>query len=303
MINIFEEMEDISYDYSDSSKTKEEKIFLEKRRRYQTYMMLEYILANTNYFNFFSFDAFRLSIKAKCFAQLCKKEIVMSEFLFFSFFYLDSSFSELLKTYKVDKHKTGKIITIASQINSPSILKKQISFFKNVLNKINHSFFSDEFTFKPTISYSQELNRLLEKSTENAVVRFKTPIVSSEILFLTLIEEKGMRIGKLTKEVIITEDDWYLLRYKVLKRLYLKELSIRTEVSENQKYFAYLLNTQITDVEFTTLINKNSLMKNVSIFRNKLIEKILQKKIFDSLEKDTHEAINLAPKRVYSFYK
>jgi hypothetical protein len=265
--------------------------------------MLEYILSNTNYFNFFSFDAFKLSIKAKCFAQLCKKDIVMSEFLFFSFFYLDSSFSELLKTYKVDKYKTGKIITIASQLNSPSILKKQISFFKNILNKINNSFFSDEFTFNPTINYSQELNRLLEKSAENAMVRFKTPIVSSEILFLTLIEEKGMRIGKLIKEVIPTENDWYLLRYKVLKRLYLKELSIRTEVSENQKYFAYLLNTQLTDVEFTTLINNNSLMKNVSIFRNKLIEKILQKKIFDSLEKETHEAIKLAPKRTYYFYK
>lgn len=303
MSNIFEEMEETSYDYSDPLKTKEEKLFLEKRRRHQTYLMLEYFLSNTNYFNFFSFDAFKLSIKAKYFAQLCKKEIVMSEFLFFSFFYLDPSFSEILATFNVDKRKTGKIVTIASQVESPSILKKQIFFIKNLLNKINNSFFANDFIFRPTITYSQELNRLLEKSTENALVRFKTPLISSEILFITLIEEKGMRIGKLIKEVIPNKNDWYLLRYKLLKRLYLKELSIRNDVSTNQKYFAYLLNTQLTDIEYNALITNNSIARNVSSFRNKLIQQLLKKNVYDSLEKEIYQSIEISPKRRYFFYK
>ena len=43
-------------DHIDSSKTLEEKIKLEKRRRHQAYTALDYHLSLTTYFDFFSFE-------------------------------------------------------------------------------------------------------------------------------------------------------------------------------------------------------------------------------------------------------
>jgi len=37
-----------------------EKIVIEKRKRYQTYMALDYILSAVTYFDFFSYDTFQI---------------------------------------------------------------------------------------------------------------------------------------------------------------------------------------------------------------------------------------------------
>ena len=44
--------------------------------------------------------------------------------------------------------------------------------------------------------YSTQVNLLFEKAAENALLRFKTPVITSEILFLTLMESTNIKVSK-----------------------------------------------------------------------------------------------------------
>jgi hypothetical protein len=123
------------YNYTDSSKNFVEKLLLEKRRRYQAYSTLNYLLSAVSYFDFFSKDAFQIVIKAKHFCQLSKKQNVLSEFLLLSFFTSEASVVKLLKKSKLNKKNVGKLVGIMADISSPSIFEKQIFIHK--FTKIN----------------------------------------------------------------------------------------------------------------------------------------------------------------------
>jgi hypothetical protein len=67
-------------------------------------------------------------------------------------------------------------------------------FLKNLLN------------FKPKIQklekqdYSHEI--LLILKTVKTLTRFKTPVITSEILFITLMEDNSTKLGKVIKIVL-----------------------------------------------------------------------------------------------------
>jgi hypothetical protein len=241
-----------------------------------------------------------MSTDAKYYAQVCKKKKVTSEFLFYAFFSLDSTFSELLEIYKVSKKKTGQIITASSQIRRPSFFQRQIYRVKAFIHDFRPSAFAEEFSFDSSITFSRQTQLLFEKAAENAMTRFKTPLVSSEILFITLMEEKGTRMGKLIRELMPDKENWYLLRYQLIKRLHRKETSIRNDVPKNQKFFGYLLHTQITDAQFTAFMDNETLASRVIIFRNKLIKEIVKQDYFDALDKEIHHSIKISKQRSYS---
>ena len=73
------------YTYSDQNKTKNEKIFAEKRRRNQIYQLLDHNLSNVSYFDFFSKDAFALVIKGLYLTQAVNKEKLYPEILLLTF--------------------------------------------------------------------------------------------------------------------------------------------------------------------------------------------------------------------------
>jgi hypothetical protein len=293
-----------SYDYSNPLQTIEEKIKHEKRRRNQAYIMLDYFLSATTYVDFFAFDAFRMTIDAKHYAQVCKKKKVTSEFLFYAFFSLDPTFSELLERYKVSKKRTGQIITAStsSQTHRPSFFQRQLYRLKAFIHDFRPSAFSEEFSVDSSITFSRQTQLLFERAAENAMTRFKTPLISSEILFITLMEEKGTRMAKVIKELIPDKNDWLLLRYQLIKRLHRKETSIRNDVKKSQKYFGYLLHTQITDAQFTALMDNETLASRVTIFRNKLIKEIVKQDYFDALDKEVYNSIKISKQRSYSKY-
>lgn len=289
-----------SYNYSDSSKDFAEKLILEKRRRYQAYSVLNYLLSVVSYFDFFSKDAFQISLKAKHFAQLFNKPNVLSEFLLLSFFTSETSVLKILKKAKLNKKNVGKLVAIMADLSSPPAFQKQIFKSKSFFNDLNDSYFAQEFSIKSKLKYSYETNKLFEKCAENALVRFKTPIISSEILFLTMMEEKNTRVGRIIKKLLKNDAEWFLLRYNLLKSLHSKELSLRNDVVKNQHYFGYLLTTHLSDKQIEKLINKKTLNDRVSIFRHKLISDSLQVNFFEFFEKDINKSIKLTNSRSYS---
>ena len=112
------------------------------------------------------------------------------------------------------------------------------------------------------------------------MTRFKTPVINSDILFITLMEEKTSKAGKLIRKLINNDTNWYLLRYRLIKRLHNQEVLIRSEITKNQHYFAYLMKTRFSEFDFNKLIKSELLLTAVSFFRNSLIKGILKQNIF-----------------------
>lgn len=277
----------------DPTKTKEEKIKIEKRRRHQAYMALEYKLSMTTYYDFFSKDTFKISKFSKYLAQIVNKKIVTSDFLLLSFFYANLDICQSLKKYQITKETIGKLMSkiyvkIPTKTSEKNIYYLQ-RFLKNLI-----SFFPINFQKQipdPTIKYSLEVHKIFEKAAQNALVRFKTPVISTEILFITLMEEKKTKAAKFIEKCIADETNWYILRYILIKRLYKYESCIRREISKNQQYFAYLLKTQLSDIEFERLIDNNYLQFGVTRFRNRLIQQAVKTDIYDLIEEDIYNSI------------
>ena len=290
-----------------SVEKKQEEIKIEKRKRYQAYKMLDFTLSNFTYFDFFSADAFEIAKNSKYIAQLYGKQKVNLEILFLSFFDSEFQLVELLKSFGFDEAflekfslqiKTGKRkeTNVSGSLSIFEGLKTQI---QNVISQV-FPFEEKELAFNQQIRFQYQVHQLFEKSADNALNRFKTPVITPEIVLITLMEDKESLVGRLIKKNILDETDWYLLRYKLIKRLYAQESNVRSQVKKNQQFFAYLLKTQLPEASFNKLIEKKALGKAVSLFRNTLIHDVLKTDFWDSFEAEIHASIAIGPKRFYS---
>ena len=280
-----------------STSSLSEKIIMEKRKRYQTYMALDYMLSAVTYFDFFSYDTFQIVKKSKYWAQICNKNVT-SEFLLLPFFTYPSEVSVILKEFNITQNMIETFLIRTLEKKNQTFFQK---FYQNSLKQIPRFLgISEEYSINESIKYSHEVNLLFEKAAENALVRFKTPVISPEILFITMIEEKDTKVSKIIRKFLNNDTKWYLMRYKLIKHLHNQESNIRGEVVKNQHYFAYLLKTQLTNSEFTKLIENEALSKGVAFFRNTLVSKILETNIFEKLNEETKNSMKLNKKRSYS---
>lgn len=286
------------------SEKKQQEIQLEKRKRYQAYKMLDYTLSNFTYFDFFSGDAFQIAKNSKYIAQLYGKQKVTVDLLFLPFFDSQFEVGNLLKSFGFDEIFLEKAaIQLKLVKGKESTGLASFSNLQKNLSSFIGSFFSQEqqeFLFNQQIRYSYPVHQIFEKSAENALNRFKTPIITPEILLITLMEEKESMIAKLIKKNVTDETNWYLLRYKLLKRLYAQESNVREQVKKNQHFFAYLLKMQLPDASFEKLIENKILGEAVSLFRNTLIHDLLKFDLLESFDEEIHASLSIAPKRYYS---
>ena len=95
----------------------------------------------------------------------------------------------------------------------------------------------------------------MDKAIENAY-RFKTPVITPEIL-LTILEEKETTGGKLLKLLLTNDLNWNLLRYEILKKLHHQETQVQGNIFKNTRYYAYLLKIEMVDEQFEKLIEKD----------------------------------------------
>ena len=98
----------------------------------------------------------------------------------------------------------------------------------------------------------------------------------------------------------MTSTEWHLLRYRLIKSLHRNESIIRSEVTKNQQYFAYLLKTELSELEFNKLIDTDSLVTGVQLFRNMLITQLTQVNIFNLVFDEVKKSIKITNKRKYS---
>jgi len=281
-----------------STLIREEKIFLESRKRHQVYTALDYYLSFQSYFDFFSMDSFNVAKYAKYLAQIAGKKIVTTDFLFLAFFYLESDILEILEKYKLDKVEISEFLSK----NYKKALKKDEKktkyfsfFFKDLLENSMFSFllssFEEESEFDYTIQYSLEVHHLFDKAVENAKIRFRTPVITTEILFLTLMEEKNTKASRLLDYFLPEKEDWLLLRYALLKKLHYQESCLKNKLKKNYHYFAYLLKTQLLDNEYQKVIEEDDFEEIILFFRKKIIQKVLEKDLLQDIEQDVFNSI------------
>ena len=275
----------------DSLKNNEIKIKEEKRRRHQAYIALDYLYPLRSYFDFFTKDTFYIATNSKNFTQILGKKIITSDILLLPFFYTDSPISEILQKYGITKENTENIIL---EYNPGEMYSKfNLNFLKDFIkNLIIYSPIEIQ-KIKPNLSikFSLEVNTIFEKAAENALKRFKTPVISTEILFITLMEQDKTRAARILKKFIPDEMNWLLLRYNLLKKLYTHESTIRTQVTVNQQYFAYLLKIKFSDLEFENTIKNGYLSDVVSSFRNELIGEALKINIHSLLKTEIYKSL------------
>ena len=286
-------------DSVEQPKTISEKILLEKRRRHQTYMALDYFLSAVTYFDFFSSDAFKVVKNAKYLAQICNTNVT-SELLLLPFFSYPSDVSKILGDFNITEQQIETIVASLQPQKKENFFAKQKKVFQQNLNLVKGFFVKETLALNQKVKYSHEVNKIFEKAAENALVRFKTPVISPEILFITIIEEKNTKAAKIIRKFLKDDVEWYLLRYKLIKRIHNQESNIRSEVIKNQHYFAYLMKIQLTDFEFNKLIENEALAKGVSLFRNTLISNILKIDIFEEISEEIHTSMKITNKRSYS---
>ena len=266
------------------------KVLLEKRKRHQAYITIDYLLGFLTYFDFFSNDTFQIVKNSIFFSKLLEKNTITSDVLLISL--LDEKFelSKVLKEYKLTQES---LLGIFSNNDSKTGKKNSFSTFFSKKAK------SEEFEEKEII-YSQEMNQLFEKIVENALYRFKTPVVTPDLLFITFMEEKTTKAGKLITKMLKNEANWYLVRYRLIKRLHSQEVLIRGEITKNQHYFAYLMKTRFSEFDFNKLIKNELLLTAVSFFRNFLVKDILKQNLFQTLGDEISHSIKINNKRKYS---
>jgi hypothetical protein len=115
------------------------------------------------------------------------------------------------------------------------------------------------------------------------------------------MENKNDSSCLILKELISNPVDWYLLRYRLIKRIHRQEEIIRNSVIKNQQYFAYLLKIQFSDFELERLNENKILPKAVSLFRNSLISLLLRENIFEKLQNEINQSMLLLNLRKYSY--
>lgn len=276
--------------------TTAKKIEIEKRKRHQLYNTLDYVLSNTTYFDFFSKDCFSVIKNAKIFAYLFSRSKLTTDLLLLSFFETDSKLKKILMEYGINKEKIKELILTKEEIDLKADNNLFFSFFNRFENKQSNE---DKINRILEISFSTELSKLFEKTAENAMTRFKTPVINSDILFITLMEDQGSKVSKIIRKSLNQESDWYILRYRLLKELHLHESTIRGEVTMNYQYFAYLLKTRLSDNEFDQLIKKEILDSGVLLFRNYLIQNLLKVNLFERLSIEILKSNKITNKRKY----
>jgi len=280
----------------DPKKTKAEKQKNERRKRNQVYAALDYLLAQTSYFDFFSITTFQIAKYSKYLAQIVEETIVGSDFLLLAFFSTNSPVCDILKKYKLTQQNVGEILEKSYKKIPPTPLKKKMNFITKFFQTIGTFFPFNQINqqsiyLSSKIIYSLETEQIFEKTAENALTRFKSPVITTEMLLITLMEEKDTKAGKIIKSFLENETEWYLLRYALLKRVYKQEAYIRAEIPRNLQYFAYLLKIKSSDTDFEGLIAKNQLVRGVSLFRNEVIRQVLSINIHDVLRKDVYKSI------------
>ncbi len=296
---------------------------LEKRKRNLATFLFNRLLSQSSYFDFFNKEALLCLLFAKKLAGIFKQEKVTIEILFLSLCLTkDTNISVLLKDngiYSDDllANYLGykkKIITSSQGIQSN--LSKIVSSFQNTNTKLGKkTFFNNilglsiidsNYTFSGfeqdflAIPFSDEVYDFFETLMKVAKDKYKTPIISPELLFLellrdNLVENLCIKLKLLSK---LSE-----LRYLFLKKLYSEKALLQEKLPRSSHYFFYLFKIASTSNDLEQFITDQTLLEAKVFSLRDFIVKQFVLLNFNIFEEEILKSIFVtSDKRAYKYY-
>jgi ATP-dependent Clp protease ATP-binding subunit ClpA len=265
-----------------------DKIKLEKRKRNQVYSSINYLKSHSNKFDFFSSDSVKILRSANQLSKKFNQENIGSEFLLLAFFQSQIQLLKIFEKFDISSELIENYISTAYK--KAEDLGQNSSFFSKL---------KKENILNSKIEYNFEVKNIIETCIENSY-RFKTPVITSEILFLTLLENEKSSSGILLKKFLKNDIQWNLLRYEILKKIHYQETTLQGSISKNFRYFAYLLKLELSDNKFEKLLSKNEFSFAIEAYRDLITSKILEVNIFQVLENEIKFSIRSNNFRTYS---
>jgi ATP-dependent Clp protease ATP-binding subunit ClpA len=265
-----------------------DKIKLEKRKRNQVYSSINYLKSHSNKFDFFSSDSVKILRSANQLSKKFNQENIRSEFLLLAFFQSQIELLKIFEKFDISSELIENYISTAYK--KAEDLGQNSSFFSKL---------KKENILNSKIEYNFEVKNIIETCIENSY-RFKTPVITSEILFLTLLENEKSSSGILLKKILKNDIQWNLLRYEILKKIHYQETTLQGSISKNFRYFAYLLKLELSDNKFEKLLSKNEFSFAIEAYRDLITSKILEVNIFQVLESEIKFSILSNNFRTYS---
>lgn len=310
----------------------QKKVGAESRKRVQAYSMVDFFMSAVTYFDFFSRDMFDFVQQAKILAFELEDDVVYPDHLLYllvsprkvesleltsilnSYNINTKTVYAAFQSYDKSKGSSSQIHLSKMPFSTRKFVTSKYYQFIELLraSDLSDYFLDNLFDFEneiydSEIDFSSAVWQIFEKSAENAGYRFKTAVITPEIFFITLMEEKKKRVGKVIRSFVPNEIDWLVLRFKLIKRAYYHESLIRQKVERQYLPFTYLYKRTIPEIAFDQFLNKDDrrLEEIVVTFRNTLISDLVLYDFNDYLNTDVEYTINSVRRsgsqRRYSF--
>ena len=188
------------------------------------------------------------------------------------------NFSTLFDFFSIDAFNLIVLTEYILTINNKKLRKLYID--KSESNNL-------KLLFKYKIN-SSELNNLLEYIKENSLLKLNLPIITIDTILFTFIDQNHYILKLKHINTLV----WYLMKYSILKKIYLREI-LFNNINKNEKLFLFLFRSQISESSFIKLSENKNLNLAIFMFRNILISKTLKVDLNSIIKKE----INISCKR------
>jgi len=282
---------------------KKEAKFFEKRKRYQAYNYMQSLFSQVTFFDYFTKDALDILILAKKIALILEENLITEDILLLSFCFSDGEFSSFLKNEEITSEK----ILENYFLKNPNSIKTQNSFFRIFKDQISKNsltqLFSSSKPVKENIRFSPKLFFFLNKTMGIALEKYKTPVISSDLLILSFLDSQS---GIKLKKLLSSQDDWYRLRFRILKSLYREEDIIKNQLDLKLQQFAYLTKIYLPQKIFGNAIERQKIEETVEVFRYKIVSDLIsnvEEDLPKIIEKETYLSIKIASRNLKKIKK
>jgi len=281
---IYPDFEDIKlYDEKKWFRKLTNKKFREIRRRLHFYTNLELLASRITIFDVMNKETFSILLHAKRIAKRYNFEEVNEEILLLAFLSGKKEINKLFKKSELNKNAIYQEFLTTYKLPTRNIFQKIGNF---ILEKI---FLEKQPLLDKKFNFSTGCLDLFFKAAENTLERFKTFVITPEILFITLMEKK---IPLLLKG-LDNKKKWYILRYILLRRINTEEILVQSKVKSNQFLYIYLLKSKLRQRTYNLYIGGKRRRVLYLPFRALLSPTVLKWDRLKFLEAQTRRSIRI----------
>jgi hypothetical protein len=278
-------------------KHKIEAIKLEKRRRIQTYLLLNRQISTTLPATFFTFDIMQLFAK---YFRLKTDSLITQNTLFLLFL----TFQKEVKNLIIEFLKEPLIIrqfylTCKSNFFVKKITKSYLKL-KNFSYQIVNQFLQRYPHSNNSLHFTDNSLLCFKKLAQTGFEKYHTPLISPEIFFLTIVDNLACQKNLYLLNNFSTPFTLSLVRYQLLKSIYLHESMIRNKIPKSLHIFMYLLHLELPKKHIQTLFKTDAINRIILIFRNKMLLQLLLLNVYKNYKQENNIiSINMKERKFF----